>query len=119
MSLSASNPFATVTSGSVSVKRNLMADTRENIVSTLSSSNSYSILPFYNTITSGNITVKQNLIADVKENKLTAISITNSYSPSQFVSTPSMKAISPSISQISSTPSASDQLTKVQIWTIS
>lgn len=119
MSLSASNPFATVSLGSVSVNQNLIADIRENTLSTLSSSNSYSIIPFNSNIALGNVTVNQNLIADIKENKLTAINITNSYSSSQFIITPSMKAISPSISQISSTPTASEQLTKVQIWTIS
>lgn len=119
MSLSSTQVFASVSLGSISVNQNLIADSRENTVSSISSTYTYATNPIILPAVQGNISVNQNIIADSKEMSISIISVTYSLSSQPVINTGSAGNISPSISQISSTPTASEQLTKVQIWTIS
>jgi hypothetical protein len=119
MSLNSTQVFASVSLGSISVNQNLIADLRENILSTISNTYTYATNPTILSAVQGTISVNQNLIADSREMTVSTVSTTYSLTSQPVINTGSSGTIAPSISQISSTPTASEQLTKVQIWTIS
>lgn len=119
MSLNSTQIFATVTSGSISVNQNLATDFRENTLSNISGNYTYSTYPVISPSTQISISVNQNLIADSRETTISNISSTYSLSSQPIINTGTSGIIAPSITKLSSTPTASEQLTKVQIWSIS
>lgn len=114
-----SDAYIVPTVGSISVGSNLITDYQENTSTTLSANYFSPVQSALATVISSSISVGTNLIADYQENLSSTVS-TNYSSPVQTIVTASaMGSINVANTSLSSTPTASEQLTKVQIWTIS
>ena len=115
-----SDAYLIPTATSVAVGSNLAVDSQENLSSTLSTNNFSVIQTTFSTASIVTIEVGTNLIADSQENLSSTLS-TNNLSPVQNALSTLVigSSINVASTPMSSTPTASEQLTKVQIWTIS
>lgn len=114
-----SDAYIVPTVSSIAVGSNLITDYQENTSATLSANYFSPVQSALATVVASSIQVSTNLITDYQENQSSTIS-TNYSSPVQTIVTAgAMGSINVASTPMSATPTASEQLTKVQIWTIS
>lgn len=115
-----STTFLTPTSASVDVSNTLIADSRENLSSTITVDGVSGIFPTGFDVISSSIDVSTTLISDLKESLLSNSTVDPSAPVQAPIATSDVGGVvEVSISSFSSTPTASEQVTKVQIWSIS